>query len=318
MEKNLKGKRILVSGGGGGSAAYWCKYLAEQGAHVLVNDVGYVQDESMGGDYNINLRTHESADNVVKAIRDAGGIAEADYEDVSEMNGAAHAVEHCLDVFGGVDILLNATCVSRLNECIDLTAEEWDIVIKNNLYPAFNLSKQVLPHMIKQQWGRLLYTTSAVIRSFWGSVNYAAAYAGVYSLMRCIANEVRPDHITANCIEPSAAGKTGRRSSGVEYLERRMRALGLSEDAGKKIVDTTPPASALSPFIAYLCTEEASNITGQNFALCGGRYGIYGTLEEKRYIYKAPSMGDWTVEELKEIMPHTLEQDMTKLWYSRN
>ena len=129
MEKNLNGKRILVSGGGGGSAAYWCKYLAEQGAHVLVNDVGYVQDESMGGDYNINLRTHESADNVVKAIRDAGGIAEADYEDVSEMNGAAHAVEHCLDVFGGVDILLNATCVSRLNECIDLTAEEWDIVI---------------------------------------------------------------------------------------------------------------------------------------------------------------------------------------------
>ena len=97
-----------------------------------------------------------------------------------------------------------------------------------------------------------------------------------------------------------------------------MRALGLSEDAGKKIVGTTPPASALSPFIAYLCTEEASNITGQNFALCGGRYGIYGTLEEKRYIYKDPSMGDWTVEELKEIMPHTLEQDMTKLWYSRN
>ena len=107
MEKNLKGKRILVSGGGGGSAAYWCKYLVEQGAHVLVNDVGYVQDESMGGDYNINLRTHESADNVVKAIRDAGGIAEADYEDVSEMNGAAHAVEHCLDVFGIKIILYN-------------------------------------------------------------------------------------------------------------------------------------------------------------------------------------------------------------------
>ena len=52
--------------------------------------------------------------------------------------------------------------------------------------------------------------------------------------------------------------------------------------------------------------------------MCGGRYGIYGTLEEKRYIYKAPSMVDWTVEELKEIMPHTLEQDMTKLWYIRN
>lgn len=317
MERALEGKNIIVTGGGGGIVSAWCKYFAEQGARVLVNDVGFVQDADKGGDFNVDVRSREIADGVVGEIRAAGNVAEADYEDVSDMKAAARTVEHCLDVFGGVDILLNGTCVSRLNECVDMTPEEWDTVIKNNLYPAFNMTKQVLPHMIRQQWGRLLYTTSVVMRSFWGSVNYAAAYAGVYSFMRCIANEVRPDGITANCIEPTAAGKTGARPAGVQFLDRRARALGLEEQSGQKIVDEFPPPRALAPFVTYLCTEDAAAVTGQSFAIRGGRCAIYGTLEEKRFIYKDSAMGDWTVDELKRVMPGTLELDQVKLWYPR-
>jgi len=317
MSSDLKGKRILVAAGGGGISSVWCKYLASLGAKVLVNDVGFLQDPNKGGDYDINSASKDVADKVVKQIIDAGGIAVADYENVADFEGAKRAVEHCAKEFGGIDVLLNTTCISQLCECVDMSPEQWDAVIKNNLYPVFNLTRNVLPYMVEQKWGRLIYTNSVVIRSFWGSVNYAASYAGIYSFMRTIANEVRPDGITANCIEPNAAGKTGKRSDGQKFLDRRARALGLDEMQGSKITNITPTADALSPFVAYLISDEASNITGQHFALQGNRYAIYDTFKEKRYLYKDPEMGYWTLDELKRAMPSTLEQDLVPLWFPR-
>ncbi len=318
MEKVLEGKRIIVAGGGGGIASGWCKSLAALGAKVLVNDVGFVQDVEKGGDFDTTKCSRDIADGVVREITSNGGVAVADYENVADFDGAGRVVEHCMDAFGGIDILLNTTCVSRLNECIDLTPQEWEEVIRNNLYPVYNLTKQVLPYMIKQQWGRLLYTNSATVRSFWGSVNYGASYGGVYSFMRCIANEVRPDHITANCIEPTCLGKTGGRPAGLAFLQRRARALGLlDQPSSESFVESLQPPEAISPLVAYLCTENANNVTGQYFGAKGGRYCIFGTLEEKRYIYKDVDQGYWTVEELAKVMPATLEQDLTSLWYPR-
>lgn len=317
MEQGLKDKRILVAGGGGGIVSKWCEYFALQGAKVMVNDVGYLQDENKGGDYDLNSSSKETADAVVRRIVEKGGIAIADYENVADFDGAKRTVEHCVREFGGIDVLLNATCISQLCECIDMTPEQWDAVIKNNLYPVYNLTKNALPYMVEQKWGRLIYTNSCVIRSFWGSVNYAAAYAGVYSFMRTIANEVRVDGITANCVEPTAAGKTGKRSDGQKFLDRRARALGLDEMQGSKITEITPEPEALAPFVAYLMTEQAQEITGQHFAIKGNRYAIYDTFQEKKYLYKDPDMGYWTLDELKKAMPSTLQQDMVPLWFPR-
>ncbi len=317
MSDILKGKRILVAGGGGGIASTWCKYFAQLGAKVMVNDVGYLQDANKGGDYDLNSSSKDVADKVVDEIIRNNGIAVADYENVADFEGAKRAVEHCVKEFGGIDVLLNATCVSQICECSEMQPEQWDAVIKNNLYPVFNLCRNTLPYMIDQQFGRIILTTSVVIRSFWGSVNYAASYAGVYSFMRTLANEVRRDGITVNCIEPTAAGKTGKRNDGQKFLDRRARALGLDDMQGSKITSITPKPEALSPFVAYLMTDEAKNINGQHFAIKGGRYAIYDTFQEKKYLYKDESLGDWTVEELINSMPNTLETDMVPLWFPR-
>ena len=123
--------------------------------------------------------------------------------------------------------------------------------------------------------------------------------------------------ITANFIEPTAAGKTGKRQDGHKFLDRRARALQLDEMQGSKITDITPQPEALAPFVAYLMTDEASNITGQHFAIKGNRYAIYDTFQEKKYLYKSEDMGYWTLDELKKAMPSTLEQDMVPLWFPR-
>lgn len=317
MGRALEGKRIIVAGGAGGILSEWCLYFAEQGAKVLVSDVGYLQSEALGGDYDLATSSRGPADSVVRRIRDAGGTAEADCENAAEVAGAKRTVEHCLDVFGGVDILLCGTCVSKLGECKDLSPEDFDAVIKNVLYPDYNLTKCVLPHMIGQQWGRLLYTNSVVIRSFWGSANYAAAFGGVYSFMRCIANEVRPDGITANCVEPTAVGKTGARPGGAAFLDRRARALGLVAVPAPQVVAAALPARSIAPLVTYLFTDQAGGITGQNFAARGNRYALYGTFEEKDCIDKDPALGEWAVEEIGEVMPATLEKQLVKLWYPR-
>lgn len=316
-QRALEGKNIIVAGGAGGIASEWCAYFAAQGANLLVNDAGFEQDDAEGGDYDLTKRSNKPADSVVARIEASGGKAAADYEDVSDFEAAGRTVRHCIDEFGSVDALVNTTCVSRLNECVDMTPRQWDEVIKNNLYPVFNLTKHVMPHMIKQGFGRLLYTNSTVIRSFWGSVNYAAAYAGVYSFMRCIANEGRPDGITANCIEPTCAGKTGKRPAGLRFLERRARALDIPHQPDNVLLASIPGAETIAPLAAYLLTDEAKDISGQLFGAKGGRYCIFGTLEEKRYIYKDSEQGDWTVDELKKVLPETLGQSLVPLWFER-
>ena len=315
---SLEGMRIIVGGGGGGIVSAWCRYFAAQGAKVLVNDIGFMQSEELGGDYDLRSRSRQPADDVVRDIVAAGGTAVADYQDLSDFNAARLTVDHCIEAFGGVDAVVNGTCVSRLGECHLLSPEDFDAVLKNNLYPDYNLTHHALPYMMDQGWGRLIYTNSTVIRSFWGSVNYAAAYGGVYSLMRCMANEGRQYGITANCVEPTAAGKTGARPAGIAYLDRRAKALGLDSKPAAQTVSESIPAEATAPFVGYLLSEEGGWISGQNFAVRGGRIALYSTFEESACAEKALCEGDWTFDELKKTVPEVFAGSLVKLWYDRD
>lgn len=317
MYKSLKDKVVLVAGAGGGILSVWCKYLAKVGAVIFANDVGFVQNMERGGDYDLNSSCNEIADKLVREIIQVGGTAVANYENVADFHGAKRCVDHCIKEFGRIDALISGTCISQLSECKDMTYEQWDNVIKNNTYPVFNLTRHVLPHMIERKCGRIIYTQSSAARSFWGSANYAASYGAIYSFMRDVALEVKNDGITVNCVEPIAPGKTGPRPKGEKYLDQRTKAIGLEEPSADIRIKETPKASHSAPFVGYLLTDGAKNITGQSFSVKGGRYAIYGALEEKRYIYVDEANEDWTIEKLEKIMPSTLEQAVVPLWFPR-
>lgn len=317
MEKTLLGKNVVVIGGGGGAGRGLSRAFAAAGANILVNDTGWEMDDAVGGDYNIDKPSKKRADEVVATICSEGGRAAANYEDASDYFAAGRIVEQCLDEFGSIDILISCAVISRLNVLTKLSPEDWNLVINNNLNTEYNVTKHALPYMMKQNYGRLFYMMSAVIRSFWGQACYAAAKGGTYSFMRCIANEVMHYNITANGLDMWCTTHTGSRPAGIQWIRERQEHLGLPPITGDQFNATLPAAESCAPMAIYLCTEEGRVFNGQYFGINAGRISIYGTLEEKQIVYKDEVLGEWTVDELKKVIPNTLGKFAVPIWFSR-
>lgn len=309
----LEGQAVIVIGGAGGAGSGFARYFAQVGAQVLVNDVGYGLLPGTG-DYDLSRRSPAEAEGVVEAIRRAGGTAHADCEDASDPVAAKRIVERCLDLFGRVDVVIHAANVSRLGMAESLSNADWDEVIRQNLYPPFYLTRDTIPHMRRQGVGRHIYLGSATVREMWGGVNYAAASGGIYSLMRSIALEYGRENITANSLEPWTQTKTGQRPSGKKMLEERARVVGDHPEEHSPL----PPGEVNAPLGAYLCTREGGRFNGQYFSTRYGRICIFSTPNELRYLYRDyDTEGNWTVEELKRVMPAAFDGAVQPLWHPR-
>ena len=131
MGDRLKEKVAVVTGGGRGIGRGIALLLAEEGASILVNDLGCDIDGS--GSSNI------PADNTVSEIQSKGGKAVANYNNVAEMDGAENTIKSAIDNFGRVDILITSTVTLRDRMIFQMTPEDWDNVITNNLKAAFTI-----------------------------------------------------------------------------------------------------------------------------------------------------------------------------------
>ena len=120
MAGRLEGKVAIVTGGGGSIGTQHSLLFAAQGAKVLVNDIG----ASMVGD-----NQKSSADRVVAEIRAAGGVAEEDSNSAASFAGAKAIVEHAIDAFGRVDIVVNNATFGYNNDIWNFTEEEFDATV---------------------------------------------------------------------------------------------------------------------------------------------------------------------------------------------
>lgn len=309
----LEGRTAIIVGGAGGAGSGFARYFASQGAEVLVNDTGYHMLPG-SGDYDINSKNQQEADEIAASIRNAGGTAESDFEDASDAAAARRIITHCLDTFGKIDIIVHASNVSRLGRIETLSDDDWELVIKQNLNPVFYLTRDALPYMKRQRFGRHIFLGSATIRDMWGGANYAAASGGIYSFMRSVALEYMDCGITANSIEPWTQTKTGLRPSGQQMLRDRQIALGLPEQPPEPL----PPGDTNAPLGAYLCTQEGKRFNGQYFSSRFGRICLLSTPTELRYLYKDIERdGYWTVEELIKEMPAAFDDAVQPLWHPR-
>lgn len=310
----LDGRAVIVVGGAGGAGSGFSRVFAAEGARVLVNDVGYAMLPD-SGDYDLSAPGRAEADRIAREIRLNGGISEADYENAADSAAARRIVEHCLDVFGRVDAVIHAANVSRLGMIEQLSDGDWDVVIRQNLYPIFYLTRETLPLMKRQAFGRHIYLGSATVREMWGGANYAAASGAIYSFMRSVALECKGSGITANSIEPWTQTKTGQRPRGQQMLRDRQRALGLPDAPAASL----PPGDTNAPLGAYLCTEAGGLFNGQYFSNRCGRICIFSTPLEQRYLYKNTEQnGEWTVSELARLMPEAMRGGIQPLWHPRD
>jgi NAD(P)-dependent dehydrogenase (short-subunit alcohol dehydrogenase family) len=279
----LDGKAVVVTGSGRGIGRGVAELAAAEGAKVVVNDPGVATDGS-GSDKG-------PADEVVDAIRKAGGTAVANYDSVASMESGERIIRTCVDSFGRIDCLINVAGILRDRMFFNMSEQEWDDVIAVHLKGHFACTKAAIVLMRQQRYGRVInFSSQSGLVGNTGQANYGAAKSGVAGFTRVVARDLGRYGITCNAIAPRAltrmTGDLGGAAKG---------ALSASEFAEM-------PPDYVAPMACFLATDDAWNINGQIFLVYGGTVSLLAHPLPYRTVFK-PGDGLWTLEELSEMVP---------------
>lgn len=242
----LQDKVIIVTGASSGIGAAASHLLAREGARLV-----------------ISARRKDRLDLVADEIRDGGGTAVTVQGDVGEEDHACDLVATAADRFGGLDAAFNnAGTVGDMAPIADLSAENWETVIRTNLTSAFLLARYQLPALVARGGGSIVFTSSFVghATGFPGMGAYAAAKAGLVGLARTIAVEYGPHGIRANALLPGGT----ETDMAPQDAETRDFIRGLH--ALKRMARPDEIANAA----LFLLSDRASFVTGSAFVADGG------------------------------------------------
>lgn len=243
---SLENKTAVVTGASRGIGLAVAKKLASQGANIAILYVG----------------KEEEGENAKKEVEALGVKVGLYYCDVSSFNESKETVEKIIEEFGGIDILVNNAGIVRDKLVLKMEEADFDAVINVNLKGTFNMIKHTYTHFMKKRAGRIVNVASVVgINGNAGQANYSASKAGVIGLTKSVAKELAGRGVTANAVAPGyiITDMTNALSDKVkDAIEASipMKKRGLPEDV----------ANAIS----FLCSDEASYITGEVIRVDGG------------------------------------------------
>jgi len=243
------GRVAVVTGSARGIGAATARRFADEGASVAVLDL----DQNAADDTAAGLGAE-------KAI----GVA----CDVSESSSVDAAVSRVVDELGKVDVLVNNAGVTRDNLLFKMTEDDWDAVMNVHLRGSFLMSRAVQKHMVAAKFGKVVNLSSVSALGNRGQANYSAAKMGLQGFTRTLALELGPFGINVNAIAPGfivsdMTDATARRV-GVEPEEYRKAA------AERTPVRRVGYPEDIAAAAAFLCSDEASFITGQTLYVDGG------------------------------------------------
>ena len=210
---------------------------------------------------NYNVIAVATSEESLDSVRDTKNI----YPfccDISDEQSIEKLYNYVSDTFGYADVLINNAGIHMDNILLRMKNEEWSKVMDVNLNGPFHLTKTVLKDMVKNKCGRIINISSiSGTDGNKGQGNYAASKGGLLALTKSLAKEVGRRNITVNCIAPGLieTDMTSHLSETVKkgYLDRiPLKRLGKPKDIGQMIL--------------FLCSDEASYITGQTFYIDGG------------------------------------------------
>jgi 3-oxoacyl-[acyl-carrier protein] reductase len=286
----LKGKVAIVTGSGQGIGNAIAIAFAKEGAKLVTNNrrLG-----TSGGD----------AETTAKQIIDLGGQAVPFFGSIDNFETAGKLVQTAVDNFGRLDILVNNAGADAPHMVWNMTEEEWDLSVDSYLKGTFNCCRFACGLMREQKWGRIINTTSTAWLGAVGHCNYGAAKAGIVGLTRNIAREIGRYGVTCNAYAPTASTRFSASPEIQEAFKKRYEK-GLMTKERLEELTNLPDPETLTPFLIYLCTNEAADINGQVFDVTGGNIAIYSEPVRAKSIDK--NEGLWTIEELIELVPKVL------------
>lgn len=244
----LDTRRALVTGGSRGIGAGIAVRLAEEGANVAL---AYLDGDA-------------EAQDTAQSIQGQGRKAfllPVDLRDASALN---RMMDHAIQKLGGIDILVNNAGIARLAPFLEITLTEWTDVMNTNLRAAFLCSQIAAKDMAVRGWGRIIHISSTFSQVTVPDVTpYSVSKAGLAMLAKCMAVELGPLGITVNCLGPSTI-RTSLNSALLDQgnMEAREAALNPTRRIGKP--------QDIAATAAFLCSDEASWVNGQNIIVDGG------------------------------------------------
>jgi NAD(P)-dependent dehydrogenase (short-subunit alcohol dehydrogenase family) len=300
MGNRLREKVAVVTGAGRGIGRGIALLLAEEGAAVVVND--------LGGNVDGSGQSSSPAEEVVAQIKAKGGRAVANADSVASFSAAENIINTAVKEFGRIDILVNNAGILRDRMVFNLSEDDWDAVINVHLKGTFNCTRHAAVHMRQQKFGRIISMSSTSgLYGNSGQANYGAAKDGIAGLTRVVSRDLGKYGITVNAIAPAAAT---RMIATVPLQARQIRA-----ERGVSIAAPTPAElpplrsdpDDVAPFAVYLATNAAADINGQTFMVRGGVISLLNYPAPARTITK---LGRWTAEEIASLFPHTFGMDL--------
>jgi 3-oxoacyl-[acyl-carrier protein] reductase len=246
------GRVAVITGAARGIGFGCATRFAEEGASVAVLDL----DEASAAEAAGRLPLQGDA----KAV----GVG----ADVSDTESAEAAVARVVEELGGIHVLVNNAGVTRDNLLFKMTDEDWDLVIGVHLRGAFVMTRAAQRHFVEQKYGKILNLSSVSALGNRGQANYSAAKMGIQGFTRTLGIELGPFGINANAIAPGfiATEMTDATARRLKMEPEELRRLNAEANPVRRVGEPADIAAAA----AFLCSDEASYITGQTLYVDGG------------------------------------------------
>jgi 3-oxoacyl-[acyl-carrier protein] reductase len=246
------GRVVVVTGAARGIGFGTATRFAEEGASLAVLDL----DEASAAESAAKLPLTDGAQAV--------GIG----CDVSDSASADAAVERVVAELGGIHVLVNNAGITRDNLLFKMTDEDWDLVVGVHLRGAFLMTRAAQKHFVAQKYGKILNLSSVSALGNRGQANYSAAKMGIQGFTRTLGIELGPYGVNANAIAPGfiATDMTDATAARLKMDVEEFRRLNAEANPVRRVGYPEDIAAAA----AFLCSDEASYITGQTLYVDGG------------------------------------------------
>lgn len=284
----LDGRVAIITGAGRGIGRQHALLFAEEGAKVVVNDLGGAVDGT-GDD-------RSPAQQVVDEIVAAGGQAVANADDITDWEGGKRLIETAVEAYGDLHVLVNNAGILRDRVLVNMTEADWDSVIQVHLKGHFVPTRHAAAYWREQTKAGVEVKASVVNTSSTsgllgnpGQSNYGAAKAGIAAFTTIAAEELGRYGVRVNAIAPAARTRMTEGTPGLSDI------VGPPADAAK--FDSWDPAN-VSPLVAYLAAEDSPD-TGKVYFVQGGRIRLFQPWTMTETLEKDDR---WTVTQLQAEM----------------